>query len=152
MSPKALLAPFQLRSCRLLSSPNALPGVCSDTKYLLLLSQASFPSPPPHAGELSFLRGLFGGLIWKWDLGLAVPGQARGPWMVSSRRGLRNPSPISNYANEKEGPPSIALLSDFGRAFSDMFLTQQLCKEGWPLTSLPGWQPCEGMGTCCGLI
>lgn len=28
-----------------------------------------------------------------------------------------------------------------------MFLTQQLCKEGWSLTSLPGRQPYEEMGT-----
>lgn len=67
--------------------------------------------------------------------------------MVSSRRGLRNPSPIFNYADEKEGLPSTALLSDFGRAFGDIFLTHQLCKEGWSLTSLPGWQPYEEMDT-----
>lgn len=43
--------------------PFAFLGVCSDTKHLLLLPQASFPSPPPPGGELTFQRGLSGGLV-----------------------------------------------------------------------------------------
>ena len=49
--------------------------------------------------------------------------------MVGSRRDLRNPRPVFNYADEEEGP-STALLSDFWKVCGDMVLTQQLCKEG----------------------
>lgn len=50
------------------------------------------------------------------------------PQMVGSRRDLRNSRPVSNYADEEEGP-SIACLSDFWKVCGDVVLTQQLGKE-----------------------
>lgn len=71
------------------------------------------------------------------------------PHMVSSGRGRRDPSPIPNYTDEKEGPPSTALLSVCWKAFGNLFLTHQLCKER-SLTMLPGQQPYQEMGTSRG--
>lgn len=71
------------------------------------------------------------------------------PQMVSSGRGLRDPSPTPNYTDEEEGPPFAALLSICWKAFGNLFLTHQFCKERL-LTMLPGQQPCQEMGTSRG--